>query len=62
MKKIKRILVEGQGFFDDSEGEIKGFEVGGEMANVIWYRQNNKEFNGKYVIEIDYYEELEVEV
>ena len=30
------------------------FFVNGEMASITWYRQGNREFNGKYVIEIRY--------
>lgn len=54
-KKIKQILVDGQGWISsDSYGEIEVFLVPGEMAMVQWFRKGNKEFNGKYVIQINY--------
>lgn len=34
--------------------EIVPFKVNGEMAEVTWYRAGNREYNGKYVIEITY--------
>lgn len=33
---------------------IEAFTVNGEMAPVTWYRQGNREWNGKYVIEVEY--------
>ena len=44
----------GRAYLDCHDGEITPFEVNGEMAPVIWYRQKNVEINGKYVIRIDY--------
>lgn len=54
MSKIDKIYVEDIGWIESSDGEITMFQVNGEMALVNWYRQGNREFNGKYVIEIDY--------
>ena len=54
MKKIKQILVDGQGWIYSEDGEIVRINVNGEMGFVNWFRQGNKEFNGKYVIEIEY--------
>lgn len=39
----------------DVENPIEVFTKNGEMALVEWYRQGNKEFNGKYVIEVEYF-------
>lgn len=63
-KKIKNILIEGSGYIyylpesnnPNHMKPIEPFLVNGEMAHVTWYRQGNKEFNGKYVIQIEYYE------
>lgn len=74
MKKIKSILVEGQGYkyaesqiehFDDKNQPAGTYRIkvtpieqvskNGEMAAVPWYRQGDTEWNGKYVIEINYY-------
>lgn len=52
--KIKRLLVDQVGQIYAINGEIKAFSVNGEMASVTWYRQGNREFNGKFVIEIEY--------
>lgn len=54
MKEIERIIVEDIGGVFDSEGKIEEFTVNGEMALVRWFRQGQREFNGKYVIEIRY--------
>ena len=37
------------------EHPIECFLENGEMANVKWYRQGNEEYNGKYVIKIEYF-------
>lgn len=37
------------------EEPIEIFTKNGEMAPVEWYRQGNREFNGKYVIEVEYF-------
>lgn len=68
-RKIKRINVQdvgyisaerevggpGMGFYHIEENPIEAFEVNGEVAPVTWYRQGKREFNGKYVLEIEYY-------
>ena len=56
MKKIKSIMVDQIGLINCIDGEITTFLVNGEMAHVVWFQQGNKEFNGKYVIEIEYQE------
>lgn len=54
-RKISQILVEGQGWVSsDSYGQIEVFMENGEMAQIKWYRKGNKEYNGKYVIQINY--------
>ena len=60
--RIKRILVDGQGWKHSTDGEITAFLVNGEMANVTWYQQTLKDgrlcqYNGKYVVQIDSAEE-----
>ena len=55
MKKISNLHVDQIGFVNSLDGEIEPFLVNGEMAHVTWYRQGDREFNGKYVIEIQYY-------
>ena len=40
---------------------IEVFTVNGEMAPVPWYRQGDKEWNGKYVIQVEYYPDPEKE-
>lgn len=56
-KRIKSILVEGPGYISDSENNsIETFTVNGEMAPIVWFRRGNQEWNGKYVIEVNYYE------
>jgi hypothetical protein len=54
MREVKRILVDGVGHIYSKDGEINLIYKNGEMAAVDWYTQNNREFNGKYVIEIEY--------
>lgn len=54
MKKITRIYIESVGYKHSVDGEITEFTVNGEMAPVKWFRQGNKEWNGKYVIEVEY--------
>lgn len=59
---IKKIIVQEVGAifynpesFDEKERlPIEHFSVNGEMALVSWYKQGDREFNGKYVIEIEY--------
>lgn len=57
MKKIKQIDMDQNFSLFASNGEIEPFLVNGEMAHVTWYRQGNREVNGKYVIAIEYYPE-----
>jgi len=57
--RIKRILVDGVGqvyrsFKKEVPEEIVVIKKNGEMAEVDWYRQGNIEWNGKYVIEVEY--------
>ena len=60
-RAIKSIIVEGQGYIYSKENEpIEVFHENGEMALVKWYRKGNREFNGKYVIQIEY-EDLSLE-
>lgn len=44
-----------QGTYRIERNPILAIEKNGEMAPVIWYRQGNREYNGKYVREITYY-------
>ena len=60
-KVISKIFVQDIGWIYANESgllddytPIEVFMVNGEMAEVAWYRQGNKEFNGKYVIVIEY--------
>lgn len=56
-KVIKKLLVcfgENMHIVDDKDGEIEEFWVNGEMAMVRWFRQGENEWNGKYVINIEY--------
>ena len=41
---------------DYKNGEIEEFYVNGEMAQIKWYRQGNREYNGKYVTMIEYFD------
>lgn len=61
-KKIKRLYVADLGINgnrfpvdSDENGVIEEFKVNGEMAPVRWFRKDNVEYNGKYVIMIEYY-------
>ena len=51
---IKQILVDQVGWIYSKDGIIECIFVNGEMALVNWYRQGNREFNGKYVIIVEY--------
>jgi hypothetical protein len=48
------MLIDGIGWIDSVNGEIRTFEENGEMARVKWYGQGKQTFNGKYVISIIY--------
>jgi len=53
--EIRAILIDGQGWFTIDDGEkIEPFLVNGEMASVTWFRQGTREYNGKYVVAIEY--------
>lgn len=54
MKKIRYLRIDQIGFVNNLDGEIEAFQVNGEMALVTWYSQGNREFNGKFVIEVGY--------
>ena len=56
-RKIKYLKIMDYGTITSSseQGPIEEFCVNGEMAPVKWYRQGRKEYNGKYVIMIEYY-------
>jgi hypothetical protein len=57
MNKIKTIYVEHIGLIKEEVNyPIEEFTVNGEMALVKWYRIGNQEYNGKYVIAIEYHE------
>ena len=45
---------DGHGSLESKNGKIERFAVNGEMGMIAWYRQGNKEINGKYVTEIRY--------
>lgn len=52
-KQIKRILVDGVGqIYSKDNKKIELFQKSGDD----WYGYGNKEFNGKYVIEVEYWE------
>jgi hypothetical protein len=59
MKKISSLNVDQIGFINALDGEITTFTVNGEMASVTWFRQGDKDINGKYVIMITYFPEEE---
>ena len=50
MRKIESICVEEIGRISSIDGEIDEDNTTGKL----WYIQGNKEFNGKYVIAVDY--------
>lgn len=63
MREIISIFVDGCGHINREpsrwEAEpvpIKEIKKNGEMAEVIWYRRGNTEYNGKYVIKVEYAE------
>ena len=55
-RKIMSIVVQDIGRICPSEigTEIERFEKNGEMAPVEWFRFEDAEYNGKYVISIGY--------
>ena len=67
MKAIKTIFVDKQGYIyaekpihksylTEPKVPIEEIEKNGEMAPVPWYKQGNVEYNGKYVVKIEYYD------
>ena len=61
-KRIRKIIVEGIGEIHENPSGLDGdsrpievFTVNGEMALVNWYRQGKKEYNGKFVIMVEYF-------
>ena len=57
--KMQKILIADYGWIYSEDGPIEIVWKPGEMANVAWYKQGNKEFNGKYAIIIVYKEETQ---
>ena len=53
-RKIKQILVAGSGWIYAIQQPITEVEYNGEMAPIRWFRQGNREWNSKYVIEVEY--------
>ena len=56
---IEKILIDGQGWKHCLDGEINVITKNGEMALIEWYEQKLptgeiRQYNGKYVVEIDY--------
>ncbi len=56
-EEIKTILVDGVEYIYASK-DLPITEVlkNGEMEKIIWYKQGNREWNSKYVVEVEYYE------
>lgn len=53
--KIIQIFVQDIGYIhSDSYGEIIKIQKTGDGAMVDWYKKDNKEWNGKYVVEVVY--------
>jgi len=54
--QVKRLnKKDGETTWIDVIEPIETFTVNGEMAPVVWFRQGCKEWNGKYVIEVEHY-------
>jgi len=54
--KPRKMFVENIGWVTATKEEpIEYFGVNGEMSVVPWYKQGNKEYNGKYVVMIEYF-------
>lgn len=60
-REIKEIFVDGYGWVhSDSTTDrpdnspIEPFMINGEMASIRWFRKGAQEFNGKYVVVINY--------
>jgi len=58
-RKIKYLMIKDTGYVGaELEGHpIETFKKNGETAEVEWFRCGNREFNGKYVIEVGYGED-----
>jgi len=55
-EKIRSITLSGIGFVSaEKDQPIEEFLVNGEMASIKWFRKGKQEFNGKYVIRIEYF-------
>ena len=53
--KIVKIIVDQIGFVGAEPGKpIEIFQVNGEMASVNWFRKGTEEYNGKYVISVEW--------
>ena len=53
--KIISINVDQIGYVCSEPGEpIEIIQVNGEMAMVNWFRKGNEEYNGKYVIKVEW--------
>lgn len=57
--KIVSLVVDQVGFVHSDPGSpIEMIEVNGEMALVKWFRKGNTEYNGKYVISVEWEKKL----
>ena len=52
------LKIQPMGTYRIERNPITLVEKNGEMALVNWYAQGDKEWNGKYVVQIEYYPEL----
>ena len=53
--KIIRIIVDQVGMVHaEPDRPIEIIHVNGEMAMVNWFRKGNEEYNGKYVISVEW--------
>jgi len=43
--------------YSEEEMPIEIIQKNGEMAYVDWFKKGNKEYNGKYVLEIEYFKD-----
>ena len=56
-REIKQLTIEGNISFYAKSEKIERFLKAGEMANIEWFRQGDKEINGRYVMIIRYFNE-----
>ena len=58
-EKVRKLLVDAGGeilLVEASKDEpIETILKNGEMAHISWYKQGKTEYNGKYVIKIEYF-------